>query len=158
MPPEPVEPPVGPVQPPNLAIDKQAAKQRVRAGQRLRFRLTVCNRGTGTVRNVQVCDRLPRGLLLARHGRVSPRRRVCFTIRRLAPRAARAYRVVTRAAELPIPMSVRNVATARPVGGVTIPGPIGERTVVGRVSDAVRMRVLPSKAAPRRGCGSVVGC
>lgn len=50
----------------DVAIVKQANRQSVRPGERVRFRLRVTNNGPAAAQNVTVRDRLPRGLELVR--------------------------------------------------------------------------------------------
>ena len=77
-----------------LVIVKTAGRRSLRTPGRVRFTLTVRNPGPGTVRNVRVCDRLPKGVAVLRASR--SRRvngSVCWSIARLRRGGAKAYRV-----------------------------------------------------------------
>ena len=60
-------------------IDKKADQQTVRAGGLAGYQITVRNRGSGSDRNVQVCDRVPRRMTFVRADR---------KLRRVGARAA----------------------------------------------------------------------
>jgi uncharacterized repeat protein (TIGR01451 family) len=68
-------------------IDKKADQQTVRPGGLAGYQITVRNRGSGSDRNVQVCDRVPRRMTFVRADRKLRRvgGRRCLVIPRLRP-------------------------------------------------------------------------
>lgn len=71
----------------DLDIDKTADARRVTAGGHAGYTITARNRGRGSDRNVQVCDRIPRRMTFVRADRKLRRlgRRRCLVIPRLGP-------------------------------------------------------------------------
>jgi uncharacterized repeat protein (TIGR01451 family) len=102
---------------PRLTLRKAASARAAQTGDALTYTLRLRNRGPSTARNVRLCDRLPRGLLLRRApaGRRIGRRAVCWTIRRLARGRAVTRRLVVRVMSNGRPR-LRNVATVRTSG------------------------------------------
>jgi uncharacterized repeat protein (TIGR01451 family) len=110
--PEPApEPRPRPRRRPRLVLTKRAEPKRVRAGERVRFRLRIRNVGRGTARRVRVFDRLPSGLVFAsvKGARVQGRR-ACFTMRVLRPRRSRTFVVTVRAMHSERARRICNVA------------------------------------------------
>jgi uncharacterized repeat protein (TIGR01451 family) len=80
-----------------IAVAKRASRRTVTAGDRVRYRIVVRNRGARTARAVRVCDRLPAGLAyVSRRGAKLRRGQACWTIRTLGPRTTRMFRVTAR--------------------------------------------------------------
>jgi uncharacterized repeat protein (TIGR01451 family) len=83
---------------PRLVLRKRAGSGRVRAGNRVTYKLTVRNTGRGTARRVRVCDNLPRGLVYSSTGKAKVQgRRACFTVSSLRPRRSKTFTVRARA-------------------------------------------------------------
>jgi uncharacterized repeat protein (TIGR01451 family) len=116
---------------PRLALRKTVNARVAQRGDTLTYTLRLRNRGPGTARNVVLCDRPGRGLMLRRapSGRVR-RGAACWTIRRMARGSSVRRRVVVSVASDSRPR-LRNVATVRVQG-----------TRAARASRAVRVRVI----------------
>jgi uncharacterized repeat protein (TIGR01451 family) len=84
---------------PKLKITKVASKRTVRAGKTLVFTIRTRNPSSITLRNVTTCDRLPSGLAYVRSTPKAKlvKGRVCWTVKRLAARKSRTYKVTVRA-------------------------------------------------------------
>ena len=115
--PPPLQPPLPPPQAsqpanPRLILDKRATRQRLRAGDHVRFRLRVRNTGRATARRVRVCDHLPAGLTYtgARGARIQGRR-ACFTLRKLSTHRSRTFIVDARTKRTPRSRRICNLAT-----------------------------------------------
>ncbi|MBN8867859.1 MAG: DUF11 domain-containing protein [Solirubrobacterales bacterium] len=80
-----------------LRITKVANRRRVPIGGTVRFRIKVRSVGSGTARNVRVCDRLPRGLRLAFPPSLQGKRRICWRVGNLRPGRSRSVRVIAYA-------------------------------------------------------------
>jgi uncharacterized repeat protein (TIGR01451 family) len=136
--------PVTPVTPagtlaPRLAITKRAPK-RARVLTRVRYTITVRNRGKAAARSVVLRDRIPRGLALVSTSRSRTLRNGVITIRlgTLAPGARRTVRV-TLIASASVRGKRTNVATVRATGVRTVRATAATvfRTVPRRVQPAV---------------------
>jgi uncharacterized repeat protein (TIGR01451 family) len=117
---------------PRITLSKSVNARAAEMGDRLTYTLRLRNRGPGTARNVRLCDRLPRGLLLRRApgGRRAGRRTACWTIRRLARARRVSRRLVVRVTSSVRPR-LRNVATVR-ISGTRVAGAASVvRVVVG---------------------------
>lgn len=80
-----------------LALAKRASRRIAKAGDRVRYRITVTNVSRRAAGGVRVCDRLPDGLVLVdRGGARLTRGQACWKVSRLAPRARRTFTVVAR--------------------------------------------------------------
>jgi uncharacterized repeat protein (TIGR01451 family) len=80
-----------------ITVAKRASRARAAAGDRVRYRIVVRNRGGQSARNVRVCDRLPAGLAyISRRGSKLRRGQACWTVRLLGPRSSRTFRVTAR--------------------------------------------------------------
>jgi uncharacterized repeat protein (TIGR01451 family) len=121
----------------SLSLRKRASRTRVAAGRRVRYRLTLRNRGANPALSVRVCDRLPKGLTLrsAAGARVKGRT-ACWTIARLAGHASRKFTVNALAAPVSRVTRVRNRATAK-----------GSNTAL--VARRAGITVVPASAAAR---------
>ena len=85
-----------------IAVRKRTDPATAAPGDRLRYRITVRNRGARTAHPVRVCDRLPAGLTFVRRpGSRLIRGQACWTLSTLAPRAARPFRVTNRVLDGP---------------------------------------------------------
>jgi uncharacterized repeat protein (TIGR01451 family) len=98
---------------PLLVIDKAATKKVIRADQTVGFLINVKNRGRGAATNVEVCDRLPDGLVFVR---TSPGARfvngdVCWRIARLPAGAGRSFAVRAKPVRTGAKAVYVNVAT-----------------------------------------------
>jgi len=81
-----------------LKIVKTAGRSKVRAGQRINYRIRISNPTPATARNVRVCDRPPAGLEVIR---TQPNAKLvngawCWQIKRLAPHSSKTMRVIAR--------------------------------------------------------------
>ena len=104
-------------------IDKKADQQTVRPGGLAGYQITVRNRGSGSDRNVQVCDRVPRRMTFVRADRKLRRvgGRRCLVIPRLRPGQRVGLHVEFRVDASAPPGRVANIADVTP--GVEPPGP-----------------------------------
>jgi uncharacterized repeat protein (TIGR01451 family) len=104
-------------------IDKKADQQTVRPGGLAGYQITVRNRGSGSDRNVQVCDRVPRRMTFVRADRKLRRvgERRCLVIPRLRPGQRVGLHVEFRVDPSAPPGRVANIADVTP--GVEPPGP-----------------------------------
>jgi uncharacterized repeat protein (TIGR01451 family) len=104
-------------------IDKKADQQTVRPGGLAGYQITVRNRGSGSDRNVQVCDRVPRRMTFVRADRKLRRvgGRRCLVIPRLMPGQRVSLHVEFRVDASAPPGRVANIADVTP--GVEPPGP-----------------------------------
>jgi uncharacterized repeat protein (TIGR01451 family) len=131
--------PTGPTQPgprPRLTLTKTTRGSNFKVGQRIRYTLRVTNRSNQNVRNVNVCDRPPRGLAVIR---TSPNAQLrngqyCWRIRSLRARSSKRLVLIAR---------VLHGASSRLTnrGRVTSPNARGDSdtsTVVIRRSSPVR--------------------
>ena len=88
----------------------------MRAGGLAGYQITVRNRGAGSDRNVQVCDRVPRGMTFVRADR--PLRRVggrrCLVIPRLGPGQRVSIHVTLRVDANAPPGTLANIADVTP--------------------------------------------
>jgi uncharacterized repeat protein (TIGR01451 family) len=96
--------------PPRVTLRKRASRATVRPGGTVDFVLTATARGTGTARDIEVCDRLPSGLSIVSSGGARVRNgQPCWTIGRLDAGESRALRLRVRVAGGP--RRITNVAT-----------------------------------------------
>jgi len=115
---------------PRVTLRKLVNRRIAGMRDRLVYRLRLRNRGPGVARNVRLCDRPGRGLMITRApGSRRRGRAVCWTIRRLARGRVLQRRVVVRVTSNGRPR-LRNVATVRVAG-----------TRVARAAAAVRVQV-----------------
>ena len=103
-------------------IEKTADTRTVRAGGLARYQITVRNRGAGSDRNVQVCDRIPRRMTFVRADRTLRRvgGRRCLVIARLAPGQRVSTHITFRVNANAPAGRVANIADVTP--GVEPPG------------------------------------
>ena len=103
-------------------IEKTADTRTVRPGGLAGYRITVRNRGRGSDRNVQVCDRVPRRMTFVRADRTLRRvgGRRCLVIARLAPGQRVSFHISFRVNASAPPGRVANIADVTP--GVEPPG------------------------------------
>ncbi|MBN8866025.1 MAG: DUF11 domain-containing protein [Solirubrobacterales bacterium] len=125
----------------HLEIEKIASKKKVRAGQRVTYRIKVTNPTDIAVRNVKVCDRPPAGLEVIA---TRPKAKLqdgayCWRIPRLAAHGSKTMRVIARALK-GASGRITNVAW---VEGQNVP----------RKKDRSAIKVIGSKARP----GGVTG-
>jgi uncharacterized repeat protein (TIGR01451 family) len=118
---------------PRVTLSKSVNARAAAMGDTLTYTLRLRNRGPSTARNVRLCDRLPRALLLRRApgGRRAGPRRACWTIRRLA-RARRVSRRVVARVTSSVRPRLRNVATVRMSGTRVARAASVVRVLVGR--------------------------
>lgn len=119
-----------------LAVSKTADKRTVAAGGRVSYMISVRNPGDGTARGVQVCDRLPAGLVALRaqpQGETSQGRH-CWRAKRIEARSTKRYELTVR---------VLPGASGRKVNTVTVTG----AGVRGTARSAPAVRVLPRQMA-----------
>ncbi|WP_320668759.1 DUF7507 domain-containing protein [Patulibacter defluvii] len=101
------------LRPAALRIRKTADRRTVRAGADVRYRIIVTAVGRATAYDVQVCDRLPRGLAYRSvRGARLRNGRACWRIARLRGGRSRSFRVVARATNLERRRTLVNTATA----------------------------------------------
>ena len=105
-----------------LVIDKEADSRTVRAGGLVGYRITARNRGRGSDRNVQLCDRIPRGTRFVRANRKLRRigRRRCLVIPRLRAGERAGFHLTLRVNANAEPGTLENIADITP--GVEPPG------------------------------------
>ncbi|WP_160165527.1 DUF11 domain-containing protein [Conexibacter woesei] len=98
-----------------LALTARTSRTSARAGQAIRYRLTVANTGTTAVRGALACATLPRGtrLLADGGGRRARGARLCWTLPELRPGSRRTLSFAVRATR----------RTARPRSTVTLTAP-----------------------------------
>jgi uncharacterized repeat protein (TIGR01451 family) len=85
--------------PPRVTLRKRANRTTVRPGATVDFTMTATAHGTGTARDIEICDRLPRGLVIvSRGGARLHDGRTCWTIASLAAGRSRALHLRVRAA------------------------------------------------------------
>ncbi len=103
-------------------IDKEADARTVRAGGLVGYRITARNRGRASDRNVQVCDRIPRGTRFVSANRTLRRigRKRCLVIPRLRPGQRVSFHVMLRVNQNAAPGTLDNIAEITP--GVPPPG------------------------------------
>ena len=103
-------------------IDKEADARTVRAGGLIGYRITARNRGARSDRNVQVCDRIPRGTRFVSADRKLRRigRRRCLVIPRLRSGQRVSFHVTLRVDANAAPGTLENIADITP--GVKPPG------------------------------------
>ena len=103
-------------------VDKEADARTVRAGGLIGYRITARNRGAGSDRNVQVCDRIPRGTRFVSANRNLRRigRRRCLVIPRLRAGQRVSFHVTLRVDANAAPGTLENIADITP--GVKPPG------------------------------------
>jgi uncharacterized repeat protein (TIGR01451 family) len=126
---------------PDVRITKRALQHRVDSGRTVTYVIGVRSGGTGTARDLLVCDRLPSTMSYASLGGATLRNgRACWRIAALAPGTRRTFRLTARAATDASSTRAPNVAMVAGAG------------VRVRVATAV-VRILPR---PARG-GGVTG-
>ena len=105
-----------------LVIDKEADSRTVRAGGLVGYRITARNRGRGSDRNVQLCDRIPRGTRFVSANRKLRRigRRRCLVIPRLRAGERAGFHLTLRVNANAAPGTLENIADITP--GVEPPG------------------------------------
>ena len=105
-----------------LVIDKEADSRTVRAGGLVGYRITARNRGRGSDRNVQLCDRIPRGTRFVSANRKLRRigRRRCLVIPRLRAGERAGFHLTLRVDANAEPGTLENIADITP--GVEPPG------------------------------------
>jgi uncharacterized repeat protein (TIGR01451 family) len=145
----------------DVTVDKKADAPTVNAAARAGYQITVRNRGHATVRDVRVCDRIPRRMTFVHADRTMTRvgRARCFLIARLAA-GQRVSAHVQLAVDANAPQgTVTNIADVTP--GVAPPGsPTNRADLPGTVRSASRalrplrraravVRVLARRAARR---------
>ena len=103
-------------------VEKEADAPTVRAGGLIGYRITARNRGAGSDRNVQVCDRIPRGTRFVSANRKLRRigRRRCLVIPRLRAGQRVSFHVTLRVDANATPGTLENIADITP--GVKPPG------------------------------------
>jgi uncharacterized repeat protein (TIGR01451 family) len=117
---------------PRLVLRKAVNARVAQRGDTLTYTLRLRNRGPGTARNVRLCDRPGRGLMLRRApgGRMR-RGAACWTIRRMARGSSVRRRVVASVISSGRPR-LRNAATVRVQGTRTARASRAVRVIVGR--------------------------
>ena len=138
-----------------LVIDKDADKRTVTAGGLAGYTITARNRGRGSARNVQVCDRIPRRTRFVSANRKLRRigRRRCLVIPRLRPGQRESVHLRVRVNPNAAPGPLANIADITPgveppgspasPGAGDVPGPpavLGARVAVRRATAIVRVR------------------
>jgi uncharacterized repeat protein (TIGR01451 family) len=94
-------------------VKKRLGHGKVEAGDAVRFRIRVSNRGVGGAEDVVVCDRLPGAMsFVAVKAAKFLNGEACWTIAMLAPGGSRSFAVVTQVDGGTGAGTVRNVATA----------------------------------------------
>ena len=136
-------------------IDKDADKRTVTAGGLAGYTITARNRGRGSARNVQVCDRIPRRTRFVSANRKLRRigRRRCLVIPRLRPGQRESVHLRVRVNPNAAPGPLANIADITPgveppgspasPGAGDVPGPpavLGARVAVRRATAIVRVR------------------
>jgi uncharacterized repeat protein (TIGR01451 family) len=97
---------------PRVGLRKRASRNVVRSGDTVAFTLTATARGNGTARDVEVCDRLPRGFTVVSAGRVRlSGGRWCVRFATLPAGTSRSVRIVTRAPSVGTARRTTNIAT-----------------------------------------------
>ena len=139
----------------DLVIDKEADKRTVRAGGLAGYTITARNRGRGSARNVQVCDRIPRRTRFVSANRKLRRigRRRCLVIPRLRPGQRESVHLRVRVNPNAAPGPLANIADitpgVEPPGSPASPGAgdvprspavLGARVAVRRATAIVRVR------------------
>jgi uncharacterized repeat protein (TIGR01451 family) len=134
-----------------VVIVKTASRRAVRAPGRVRFALTVRNRGPGTVRDIRVCDRLPKGVsLVSANGSRRANGSVCWRIARLPRGAAKAYRVTVRVGRTAERRVLVNVAYVSGANSVTCRSrPLATRVQRRLCSDVASVVLLPARKPKR---------
>ena len=142
-------------------IDKTADQQTVRAGSLAGYQITVRNRGLGSDRNVQVCDRIPRGTTFVRADRTLRRvgTRRCLVIPRLGPGQRTSFHLTLRVNANAAPGTLANIADITP--GVRPPGSgtisiTDLANVAGAPGHRVLGRILHGASRPTRRARAVV--
>jgi uncharacterized repeat protein (TIGR01451 family) len=146
----------------DVPIVKQADSQTVRAGGRIGYSISVRNRGSLTARNVRVCDHVPRRMtfLGADHRLLRLGRLRCLLIPRLAPGHRVSFHLTLHVAANAPPGTVDNMADVTPAPPpdspetpppADVPGPTTPSTDVPAKEATAKVKVLPKRAAPRRG-------
>ena len=84
---------------PSLGIEKTASKRNLLAGEDVRFKITVTNTGATTIRNVEVCDRMPSnlGLISSNPAARDDSSPYCWRIKRLAAGDRETFTIVANA-------------------------------------------------------------
>jgi uncharacterized repeat protein (TIGR01451 family) len=105
-----------------VPIEKEADQSTVRAGGLAGYTITARNRGRGSARNVQVCDRIPRRTRFVSADRKLRRigRRRCLVIPRLRPGQRVSFHLTVRVNPNAAPGPLANIADITP--GVEPPG------------------------------------
>jgi uncharacterized repeat protein (TIGR01451 family) len=97
---------------PRVTLRKRASRATVRPGGTVDFVLTATARGTGTARDIEVCDRLPSGLSIVSSGGARVRNgQPCWTIARLDGGRSRSLRLRVRVSATGGGRRITNVAT-----------------------------------------------
>jgi uncharacterized repeat protein (TIGR01451 family) len=97
---------------PRVGLRKRASRRSVRSGGRVTFTLTATARGRGTARDVEVCDRMPRGFTVVSAGNARlSNGRWCTRIASLESGTSRTLRIVARAPSVTGARAATNVAT-----------------------------------------------
>jgi uncharacterized repeat protein (TIGR01451 family) len=100
---------------PRVTLRKRASRATVRPGGTVDFVITATARGTGTARDIEVCDRLPSGVSIVSSGGARVRDgQPCWTIARLDGGQSRALHLRVRVAGGP--RRITNVATLTVAG------------------------------------------
>ena len=142
----------------DLPIEKTAEKRTVSPGGRVRYRITVHNRGRLSANHVLVCDRIPRNMTFVSADRklLSRGGRRCLMIPRLGPRQSVSFHIMLHVDANAPPGTETN--TAEEIPGVAPPRPppslgvSGEKVAsIPSVKAAVaRVRIRARRASPRR--------
>ena len=147
-PPTPPPPSPRPPGPPTIEVDKSAGQRRLESGKTMSFTIAVRARGTGgTVRNVQVCDVLPDGLVfVSAPGARFQNGQACWRIAQLSRRRSMTFRVTVRATRVLQRTIATNVATLRPCSPRSTAS-----AGASRCNDRVRVVLLPSTSRVKGG-------
>jgi uncharacterized repeat protein (TIGR01451 family) len=142
----------------DLPIEKSAEKRTVSPGGRVRFRITVRNRGRLSASHVLVCDRIPRNMTFVNADRklLSRGSRRCLMIPRLGPGQSVGFHVMLHVDANAPPGTETN--TAEEIPGVAPPRPppalgvLGEKiaSIPAVEATVARVRIRAKRASPRR--------
>jgi uncharacterized repeat protein (TIGR01451 family) len=138
----------------DVTIDKEADAPTVTAGGRAGYRITVRNRGDVVARNLQACDRVPRGMTFVRADRSLRRigRKRCLVIPSLAPGQRSSVHLTLQVAADTPQGRIANLADVETLGSLAPPPsselPLGStaapkgtvRTIVRAARAVVRVR------------------
>lgn len=142
----------------DLPIEKNAEKPTVSAGGRVRYRITVHNRGRLSASHVLVCDRIPRKMTFVGADRklLSLGGRRCLLIPRLGPGQSVSFHVLLHVDANAPPGTETN--TAEEIPGVAPPRPPPSPGVLGEKIASIpplkaavaKVRIRAKRASPRR--------